>query len=651
MKLSQPRTFFLLIVSLAICITASAQNHWKNKTGFTMEYGNIPAWAGIVDLVPKGKKPVYIFDDNIYKGHSNFVLRSLKRKVTFSTFKELVKYPATRQYIPFNLYDLRKKEFSYNGEKYLWALKMCDYRLQDNPAEMITLLNETYTYLKNYLKSVDTACGKGIILLSNSEEATPNTSSLAGLKTQGLPVCALKEFYGLIKYNANTTHVLNGGSAIGALHFVPEGDENNTINDENAIYVYEKTPERVPLARGFITLQPQTYLSHINLLAINRKTPNVSSSDKELLSEIKSLDGKIVKLVCDKDKNSIDFEKPPADYILPITSARKKTNLVQYDLSTSEIVDLDDSLKNSLNYVGAKAANYALLQKYFPAYVKKGMAIPFSFYKKLISSKLLSSKIEELANLPDTAKTQRPDLQLHIRRLILAAHLSADLLNDIKDCQNKKFAGKKIRIRSSTNCEDLPEFNGAGLYISKGIKWDDMPDDIEKKLLAVYASIWSDNACSERRFFGIEHADAGMAILVNEAYEGEWANGVALIMPGDSGKNQLVIDAQPGDHEVTNPKSGDVPEELFFSNASTSKYTVTSRSNYGKVFLGIALTKNMAEELRKLCLDIDGLLKSKLKPEEKKNFGTDIEFKIVLQNGKAKLWVKQARLLNLGVVQ
>jgi hypothetical protein len=637
--------FFLLTASLQM----SSQNHWKNKSGFVMEYGNIPAWACIVDLVP-AKKQVYIFDDNVYHGHSNFVLRYLKRKVTFTTFKDLVKYPDKRQYVPFNLYDLREKDFSFSGVKYKWAIKMCDYVLQDDPAQMVKLLEQTHAYISEYLKTIDPSCGPGIILLSNSEEATPNISSLSALKADGFPVCALKEFYGIIKYHPLTNHVLNPGTVQGILHFVKAGEENNTVNDANAIYVYEKTPERVPLAKGFVTLQPQTYLSHINLLAINRKTPNVSTSDAELIADIKKWNGKAVKFSCDRNDNSVSFVKADENF-KPEVSVKKTTTLIKCDHVAEGLIDLADTTQNTLNVVGAKAANYAVLQKYFPSYIKKGMAIPFSYYKKLISSKNISDKIEAYCALPDSAEQQRVYFQQQIREAIRQCHLPNQFLNEIKDAQNKKFGSKKIRIRSSTNCEDLPEFNGAGLYISKGVKWDDMPDALEKKLLMVYASMWNDNACSERRFFGIDHRDAEMAILINEAYEGEWANGVVLVMPSDSSGSQVVIDAQPGEHEVTNPAAGDVPEELIFENAGSSKYSVTSRSNYGKVFIGIALTKNMAAELKNLSLSVDKMFKSKLKEDERKNFGTDIEFKIVVQNGKARLWIKQARLLNIGSVQ
>ncbi|MBC7863786.1 MAG: hypothetical protein IAF38_12500, partial [Bacteroidia bacterium] len=316
--------FVMIIVFLFLLPSLNAQNHWKNKTGFILEFGNVPAWAGIVDLAPAGKKPVYVFDDNIYKGHSNFVLRFLKRKVTFAAFKDLVKYPATRQYIPFNLYDLRKKDFSYNNEKYSWALKMCDYRLQDNSEEMIKLVSETYTHIKNYLESIDSACGKGIILLSNSETATPNISSLEGIKKLGLPVCQLKEFNTLIKYNPKTNQVLNPGTINGIIHYLNAGEEDDAVNDGNAIYVFEKTPERVPLAKGFITLQPQTFLSHINLLAINRKTPNVSVSDNDLVAQLKTLNGKPVKLSCDKEKNSVEIENAELSSVTSLLNTVRK---------------------------------------------------------------------------------------------------------------------------------------------------------------------------------------------------------------------------------------------------------------------------------------------------------------------------------------
>ena len=61
------------------------------------------------------------------------------------------------------------------------------------------------------------------------------------------------------------------------------------------------------------------------------------------------------------------------------------------------------------------------------------------------------------------------------------------------------------RYRSSTNNEDLPGFNGAGLYDSKSQKPSEDEEDLAKSLKEVYASLWTFRAFIERDFHRVDH--------------------------------------------------------------------------------------------------------------------------------------------------
>ena len=66
--------------------------------------------------------------------------------------------------------------------------------------------------------------------------------------------------------------------------------------------------------------------------------------------------------------------------------------------------------------------------------------------------------------------------------------------------------GQSLRYRSSTNNEDLPGFNGAGLYDSKTQDPDETEEDgIDKSLKQVFASLWTFRAFTEREFHRIDH--------------------------------------------------------------------------------------------------------------------------------------------------
>ena len=76
-----------------------------------------------------------------------------------------------------------------------------------------------------------------------------------------------------------------------------------------------------------------------------------------------------------------------------------------------------------------------------------------------------------------------------------------------------------MRYRSSTNNEDLPGFNGAGLYDSKTQDPEETEEDgIDKSLKGVFASLWTFRAFTEREFHRIDHSVAAMGVLVHPNY-------------------------------------------------------------------------------------------------------------------------------------
>ena len=121
-----------------------------------------------------------------------------------------------------------------------------------------------------------------------------------------------------------------------------------------------------------------------------------------------------------------------------------------------------------------------------------------------------------------------------------------------------------LRCRSSTNNEDLPGFNGAGLYDS----FTHYPEEgsLTKTIKQVWASLWNYRAFEERSFYRIRHRDAAMGVIVHPSYQDEQANGVAvstnLIDPDWTG---YYVNVQVGEDLVTNPTANAIPEEFLVS--------------------------------------------------------------------------------------
>jgi len=146
----------------------------------------------------------------------------------------------------------------------------------------------------------------------------------------------------------------------------------------------------------------------------------------------------------------------------------------------------------------------------------------------------------------------------------------------LDDVQNSFADGVSIRCRSSTNNEDLPGFNGAGLYDS----FTHHPDEghLSKTIKQVFASLWNLRAFEEREFYRIDHFAAAMGVLIHPNFSNEMVNGVAvtkniLFGAGTSANNTYYLNAQVGEELVTNPEGEAVPEEILTSpDGSTVTY-------------------------------------------------------------------------------
>ena len=132
--------------------------------------------------------------------------------------------------------------------------------------------------------------------------------------------------------------------------------------------------------------------------------------------------------------------------------------------------------------------------------------------------------IEEPGFLTDTQ--QRVQALKRFRRKVKDGDTPEWMLDELKSLQDRFAPSQPIRLRSSTNNEDLPGFSGAGLYDS----FTHHPDEghLAKSVKQVYASLWNFRAFEEREFFRVDHLAAAMGVLVHPNYSGELANGVAV---------------------------------------------------------------------------------------------------------------------------
>jgi hypothetical protein len=374
-------TFFFCIISQLLF----AQDWYHDRMHQFIAYDKIPTWMCMISNFQKEGK-LHIIDHNKNKGHADFVANELKKGITFAQFKEKTHRYNNREYVPFFIYDLRDQPIVLDGKKCYWAVRLVDYRYEDNPNEMAKTVIKTLKIVKNEIGWLSSTHKRGMILLATSENAKPNQTIAKPLNLEGFQNITLSEMLKLT--NAATTKILNEGTAVGYLTLVKTGKERQTPITSKHIAVFEMLPDRVPIANGIVTLEAQTPLSHVNLLAQNRGTLNLYLNSLDDLPELKKHLGKLVKIVCKDQKTTIIPISLEDATMFWKTQLLPKVNIPIPDKSLKYISYFHEGNPSiqTVEYIGAKAANYAMIQKEIPELVRPGYAIPFFFYYDLIES-------------------------------------------------------------------------------------------------------------------------------------------------------------------------------------------------------------------------------------------------------------------------
>ena len=433
---------------------------------------------------------------------------------------------------------------------------------------------------------------------------------------------------------------LNPGEGYGLLR-VMDPDERPHPRD---IVIYEALPNELPRVAGIVSTVPQTPLSHVNLRAVQDGVPNAFIRGALDEDEIDDLIGSYVRYTVTEtgwDIRAATRAQVDAHY----TSSRPTGEQTpQRDLSVTSITPLGEIGFEDWTAFGVKAANVAVLGTLgFPVgTVPDGFAIPFYFYDEFMKANGFHDRIEQM--LADPAFQTDFDVQ---------DDMLDDLRDDIEDADSPEWIidaltamhatfpeGQSLRYRSSTNNEDLPGFNGAGLYDSKTQDPEETEEDgIDKSLKGVFASLWNFRAFTERDFNRIDHLAAKMGVLVHPNYSDELANGVAVSFDPIRGLDgYYYVNTQVGEDLVTNPEAHSIPEELLLRR-DQGTYAVLSTSNLvesGELLMSDAQLIQLRDHLTVIHERFAVLYN----PAPDEPFAMEIEFKITSDN---VLAVKQAR--------
>ena len=320
---------------------------------------------------------------------------------------------------------------------------------------------------------------------------------------------------------------LNEGAAFGRLRIIEPGQRPSAQD----IAIFTTIPNDVPRIAGIITEKRQTPLSHVNLRAIQNGSPNAFIRGATTHERIEPLIGEFV--FYRVAFTGFELRKATKEEVDAFLSELRpsETQVLDRNLAITAALSLDEIGFEDSSAFGVKAANVAEMRKisgWFREVVPEGYALPFYFYDEFMKRNGLYQRAEAILNQPSfkNSLSARDALLKELRDEIQSASMPDLLALELGRIRNSFPEGASIRCRSSTNNEDLPDFNGAGLYDS----FTHHPDEggLSESVRQVFASLWNLRAFEEREFYRIDHFSAAMGVLLHQNYENEDSNGVAV---------------------------------------------------------------------------------------------------------------------------
>jgi hypothetical protein len=617
--------FFLLLFSSCsseaqqFLSKIDSQEEFKMLSGapLSSKYGNIASIKVIYEI--KTDK-IYFINSNFYKYHYEFCQFNLNENNDLGEFNR-ANYDESedRKYLLANL------NYSKTLNRYFIDLSPYDQM----PAGYMEKLYEeiaSNTFINSKLS----------FLL--------NTARLIEKKDEfkiKFPIILPEEIYENITFQS-----VSQGKTYGKLRFISNLDSLESPLLPTDIIVIKNTPMYLPLVSGIIVTEFQTPLSHLSILGQNRKIPICAYKYAFSDGKLKLNNAQMIEFRVLKDTFYI-VQKNHS-----VNLRQTKEIILNKNLKVDSLIDVHHLNFRSANYVGNKAANFGVLNTLSQAHGFKvpegGFAIPFFYYEQHFKS----TKVDELIKLAVKYQNDTEKLNVYlgmIRKEILMTKLDSKLISEVK--QKLIQSGyKTFRFRSSTNAEDTEGFSGAGLYESKTVILNDTSKTIEKGILKVWASLWSNQAFLERAYFGINQHSVSMGILVHRSFPNEAVNGVA-ITKNLYRENYIgfVVNAQIGDISVVDPPKGITcdqficsPKDINSSFQNTIEVITFSSLNHQKMVMTEKEIENLAEQLDVIKRFF--FSKSKTHFSSYESFGLDIEFK--LDEKTRQLYIKQARIYN-----
>jgi pyruvate,water dikinase len=619
----------------------------------------------LVPARPGARLPTLFNEANAYRLHFCMLsegFEPLFPGFTHAGYNDLVYYREAREMFAGNIY-----EFSGEGPERRFGFTV------ETPDDADELLGEAEVYgIYRHLQDRLTLGEIGYVPNSEAQQAAADA-----WVDPRVPIAAGGDE--TISYEAYST-----GTAYGRVRRYTSAELAGAAGSFGwqDILVLESAPSDLSgVMAGVITGARQDVLSHLNVLAARRGTPNVYVASP--LTAFASFDGELVRLAVSDLIYSIEkvslaeaeqfwaAQRPSvAVEHLPDPDFEATLDVLSIATATAEARGL------AVGRFGGKVTGLATLYATLdPSYQTPAFGVPTAHYLRFMQDNswtLTVAGSQQTLSYADTIAAWLADPTFRsdtaVRRAWLHA-LAAEmvqrgkvdpaLLDDLRARVAAVFGddAAMVRLRSSSNAEDGLEFNGAGLYRSEsGCAVD--PDGssggasacdpdkgrrpLDRALKLVWASLWDFGAFEEREYYQIDHRDVGMGVLVSTRYEDERANGVAFTGdPIDAEDGRYTINVQLGEVDVVSPPAGTTAEldRVTIVNGEVvaiDRVAPSSLVEPGEVVLDDA----QLEELGAVLAGIAGTYPVEPGEHAPEDVLLDLEFKIDAQG---KLVIKQIR--------
>ena len=367
-------------------------------------------------------------------------------------------------------------------------------------------------------------------------------------------------------YNAAEFQAFNHGRAVGRLRVVKVGTPYESLSFERTdiALLQESYPDISPVA-GIIATRFSTPLSHVNLRARAWKIPN--AGDKKAREKFGKYDGKVV--YYEVTDTAITLRVATAAEIAELERkifTARNVRLPEADTQSARLPMLTRIRAKDVLRYGTKTSNLGeIVTANLPGVrVPPGFGVPFFYYAQHIRKNGLDKQIDAVladSKFESDAAWRKSALE-GLRKAIAEAPIDPAALDAIYKRVRIMLGGRGVFVRSSSNSEDLPGFNGAGLYDSVGNVVGRQA--LGAALAKVWASLWNLRAVDERAAFGIDHRQAFMAVLIQVGVNAT-AAGVLVTRnlwdPGDDHSFTINSKWGLGERVVQGQK---LPEQIIF---------------------------------------------------------------------------------------